>query len=180
MKLEAQFEIKKGKLFSKKTGELVDTTSLIRVDTSTVDAAVLSSESFAGKVTGGDSGLIGVCISWKMVEISDGIYNEEFLASLRDFLKNTEAQGVSAVIVPVTDGKAGGPALEQYTAAMCHTARRIKDCASVIGFAVPEEFAGNGTAVSSFIDAMAVKHSHYVYFAEQDGINNCLISYQMR
>ena len=180
MKLEAQFETKDGKLFSKKTGEFVDTTSLIRVDTSAVDAAVLSSESFAEKVTGGDSGLIGVCILWKMVEISDGIYNEEFLASLRDFLKNIEAQGFSAAIVPVTDGKAAGPGFEQYTAAMCHTARRIKDCASVAGFAVPEEIACDSTAVSTFIDAMAVKHSQYVYFADQDDINKCLISYQMR
>jgi len=180
MKLEAQFEIKDGRLFSKKTGAFVDTSSLISVDTSTVDAAVLSSASFAEKFAGGDSGLMGVCVSWKMIEISDSIYNEEFLAALRDFLKNTEAQGVSAVIVPVTHGGACGPAFAQYTAAMCHTARRIKDCASVAGFAVPEEIACDSAAVSSFIDAMAVKHSQYVYFVGQNDINKCLISYQMR
>jgi len=180
MKLEAQFEIKDGKLFSKKTSAFVDTSALMKVDASAVDTSVLASRPFAEKIAAGNTEFFCVCVHWKTVEISDGIYNEEFLAALRDFLKNTETYGVSAVIVPVTDGRAAGPASGQYTAAMCHTARRIKDCASVAGFAVPEEIAGDSAAVASFIDAMAVKHSQYIYFAEKSDINKCLISYHMR
>ncbi|HAH60932.1 MAG TPA: hypothetical protein DCL73_02395 [Treponema sp.] len=180
MKLEAQFENKSGKLFSIKTGREIRTDNLVRVDAASIDAEALSSIEFAAEFTGCRSALLGLCLAWKTVEITPEVYNEEFLAALRDFLKNIEASDVYAVILPETDGTACGAALEQYTAAMVHAARRIKDCESVIGFSLPPELAADGEAASSFMNAMAVKHAQYVYFSANDTGNTQLVPYHMR
>lgn len=180
MKLEAQFENNGGKLFSIKTGREICTDGLVRVDAASIDTATLSSIEFAAGFADCRSALLGLCVAWKTVEISEGVYNEEFLAALRDFLKNVEALGVYAVVVSETNGTACGAALEQYTAAMVHAARRIKDCESVVGFSLPPELAADGEASLSFMNAMAVKHAQYVYFSAKDTGNMQLIPYHMR
>ncbi|MFA6857269.1 MAG: hypothetical protein WCR31_08680 [Treponema sp.] len=180
MKLEAQFENKNGKLFSIKTGNEIDTGNLVRVNAALIEVPELAAAEFAKNHSDHDTVLLGICINWKEIEISNGVYNEEFLAVLRGFLKKIEMQGMYAVIIPETNGAAGGDSLASYTAAMVHTARRIKDCESVVGFAFPEELAGDDFAVSSFIDIMAIKHAHYVYFSPKSTHNMRLISYQMR
>ena len=83
-----------------------------------------------------------------------------YLAALRVFLKSIEAYGAYAIVVPISDCGA-----ERLTQAMCHTARRIKDCASVIGFALPDALTESEAA--AFTDAMSAKHAHYVYFSNR-------------
>jgi hypothetical protein len=180
MKLEAQFENKEGKLFSIKTGSEIATDSLVKTDISSVGAAVLSSMAFAEKIESGRPELLGVCVAWEKIEISEAVYDEEFLAAFRNFLKNLEAFAVYAVIVPETAKAVDGSAAERYTAAMVHTARRIKDCGSVIGFALPEALSDDAAAGAAFIDAMKAKHAQYVYFSEKDTGSKQLIPYHMR
>ena len=77
---------------------------------------------------------------------------------------------------------------------MVHCARRIKDCTSVIGFAIPAELIakdsdfGPDSYAQWFINEMNVKHGHYVYFADSAVIEanklenalkeSCLIAYR--
>jgi hypothetical protein len=176
MKLEPRFENKNGKLFLLETGSVVNTDNFTRVDPDSAGIEQLASPEFAEKFCGGGFSILGVCIAWKNIEISKEVYNEEFLAALRDFLKNIETAGVYAVIVP----EMNGAEFSQYTAAMVHVARRIKDCGAVVGFAFPRELVCDSEAVSSFIESMSVKHAQYVYFSPENTQNGQLISYQMR
>ena len=59
---------------------------------------------------------------------------------------------------------------------MVHTARRIKDAESVVGFSLADELVekdeggefDENSYSQWFINDMNVKHGHYVYFAKQD------------
>src|SRR5574344_2520000 len=105
-----------------------------------------------------------VPVKWSDVEPGEaGQYNEEFLASLRLALKSKEDKNEWAVIEPLFD-KDDDDGL--FTAAMKHAARRIKDCVSVIGFAIPRELLLNGLASGSpasvYMSELAEKHEQYV------------------
>jgi len=104
--------------------------------------------------------ILAVYVPHRAVEISENMYDEMYLAALRVFLKSIEAYGAYAIVVPISDCGA-----ERLTQAMCHTARRIKDCASVIGFALPD--ALTESEATTFTDAMSAKHAHYVYFSNR-------------
>lgn len=124
-----------------------------------------------------------VKVLWQDVETEKGQYNEAYLAALRDSLKTLEQGNIDAIIVPVTEGLAGADeehSFEQFIDDMTHTARRIKDCASVLGFAIPDEMAQDEKAVGMFIDALNVKHPQYVYFCGIETQNNRLIPYSLR
>ncbi len=96
------------------------------------------------------------------VELDGGLYNEEFLAGLRDFLKKLESRGQFAVLAPV-DNACGGDA-GRITELCSHTARRVKDCLSVVGVEIPRGVIAAGD-VSAFADEISRKHQHYVYFS---------------
>lgn len=113
------------------------------------------------------------------VEMADGQYNEEYLASLREVLKSMESNNMDVIIVPVLSGSKTLDIL-QFTASMAHTARRIKDCKSVIGFALPDDAAKSKEDISSFIDALSVKHPQYVYFCSKKTSDVRLIPYSLR
>ncbi|MDE5899512.1 MAG: hypothetical protein K2H09_09675 [Treponemataceae bacterium] len=114
------------------------------------------------------------------VELSPGTYNEEALAVLRADLKRAEERGAAVFFVP-----AAGGALDSaddaaaWISALVHAARRIKDCANVVGFAVPPEFlakdAAAGLGADSwsrwFADELSVKHGQYLYFADADVVH---------
>ena len=165
MKLDARFESKNGKLYALKTGEEADTGALIPFDSSVLSAA--SSESAdkewqrEREVRQYKDKIIAVYVPLRAAEISENTYDEMYLAALRVFLKGIETYGAYAVAVPLSDGDDA----ERLIQAMCHTARRIKDCASVIGFALPDSLTESEAA--AFIDAMSEKHSHYVYFSNR-------------
>ena len=111
-------------------------------------------------------------ILWSKVELEDEIYNEEFLASLRDDLKSLEVQGKFAVLVPIIDKPLeNAEQIESFTNACNHTARRVKDCISVAGFEIPAEISD----FQDFIEILSKKHAQYVYFSHNNKINDSSI-----
>ena len=111
-------------------------------------------------------------ILWSKVELEDEIYNEEFLASLRDDLKSLEVQGKFAVLVPVIDKPLeNAEQIESFTNACNHTARRVKDCISVAGFEIPAEISD----FQDFIEILSKKHAQYVYFSHNKEISDSSI-----
>ena len=161
MKIDAQFESKNGKLYALKTGEKADTGALISFDSGVLSGVSSEiAETEAQKFSKDKGKILAVYVPLRAAEISENIYDEMYLAALRVFLKSIEAYGAYAVVVPISDCSA-----ERLTQAMCHTARRIKDCASVIGFAIPDVLTESEAA--AFTDAMSAKHAHYVYFSNR-------------
>jgi len=104
-------------------------------------------------------------VKWSEVEGNPEEYNEDFLATLRDELKSLEERNEFVVIEPEFDKDA---TTEQFTAAMKHTARRIKDCISVIGFAIPEQISKNAETLNFYIEEMSAKHKQYCYFSKSN------------
>ena len=101
-------------------------------------------------------------VKWSDVEGGAEEYNEDFLAGLRNELKVLEEKKEFVFIDPVFDKDA---AFEQFTAAMKHTARRIKDCLSVIGFAIPAQFVAQK---DFYIDELSAKHQQYCFFCKEN------------
>lgn len=101
-------------------------------------------------------------VKWSDVEAGAEEYNEDYLAKLRDDLKALEETKNFVFIETVFDKDAG---YEQFTAAMKHTARRIKDCISVIGFSIPTQILANK---SYYIEELSAKHQHYCFFCKED------------
>lgn len=108
-------------------------------------------------------------VRWSAVEPSADSYDEAFLAELRTTLKEAESKNTFVFIEPVYDRNDG--TVEQFIAAMKHCARRIKDCVSVVGFALPAQLVSSGFTLSSyaasFMEALLQKHAHYVFFAKR-------------
>ena len=124
-------------------------------------------------------------IFWDEVEPECGTYDEAFLASLRAELKERETNGAKAASILLDprfySGKGNfwaccekkdAALFELFTAAMLHAARRIKDCAAVVGFVSPdiindwEDLAQAGledSCIESFKAAFAKKHGHYEF-----------------
>lgn len=98
-------------------------------------------------------------VKWSDVEPVSGEYNEAYLASLRDTLKLYEENKTFVFIEPLFDIHA--PA-EHFVAAMKHTARRIKDCVSVIGFAIPKEIESQR---DFYMAELLSKHKQYCFFS---------------
>ena len=161
MKIDAQFESKNGKLYALKTGAEADTGAFIPFDSGVLSGASSEiAETEAQKFSKDKGKILAVYVPHGAAEISENMYDEMYLAALRVFLKSIEAYGAYAVVVPISDCSA-----ERLTQTMCHTARRIKDCASVIGFALPDALTESEAA--AFTDAMSAKHAHYVYFSNR-------------
>ncbi len=114
------------------------------------------------------SRLLLIELPWTQVGCDESSYNEEFLAAFRDFLKALEDKGGYAAVIPVADTPSavgdGAAAAEKeaLTASFKHCARRIKDCASVAGFAVPACLSG--ADADFFMEELSAKHAQYVFF----------------
>ena len=140
MKLDPIFTIKNHILYKISDNTLVDTTTLKQIE-----------------------------IKWSTVEMTEEAYNEEYLAQLREELKRLEAQNLFAILIPVIDKPLQTPEqLELFINAFNHTARRVKDCVSVIGFELAAELIQKGfdtdTPAGQFMETLAIKHAQYVYF----------------
>ena len=109
------------------------------------------------------SHLLLVDLPWTQVGCDESSYNEEFLASFRDFLKALEEKGGYAAIIPVADRQPASGEGEAFVASFKHCARRVKDCASVAGFAVPAGIPGVDAAF--FLEELSAKHPQYVFFS---------------
>ncbi|WP_407426652.1 hypothetical protein [Treponema sp.] len=105
-------------------------------------------------------------VKWSDVESGTEEYNEDFLAKLREQLKALEEKNSFVFIEPVFDKDAG---FEQFTASMKHCARRIKDCVSVIGFAIPDEIYDER---SFYMEELSAKHQQYCFFCKKNAEMN--------
>lgn len=117
--------------------------------------------------------ICNIIVDQKVIEPEAELYNEEYLAKLRDYLKAFEENKVFAVLTvnPLeTADNADSPAVESYAACVKHATRRIKDCESLAGVWIPDSYAKDGDAakVAFLIDELVKKHGHYVYFASKD------------
>lgn len=143
MKLEPVFFVKQNKLYKIDDNSPVDTEQLQKIE-----------------------------ILWSKIELEDEIYNEEFLASLRDELKSLEVSRKFVILVPVIDKPLeNSEQIESFTNACNHTARRVKDCISVAGFEIPAEI----TDYQNFIEVLSKKHAQYVYFSHNKEIGDSSI-----
>lgn len=143
MKLDPIFTVKENKLYRIADNTQIDPTSLRRIE-----------------------------IPWTTVEMEEEIYNEEFLAVLRDQLKQMEPSASFAVLVPVVDKTLSTEdEVEHFINAFNHTARRVKDCTSVAGFELPAELKDK----DAFIEKLAVKHAQYVYFSKAENVTDSSI-----
>ena len=153
MKLDPIFTVKQNKLYKIADNSNVDISTLQRIE-----------------------------IKWSQVELADEAYNEEYLAELRNQLKALEETGAFAILIPIVDKPLETPEqTELFINAFNHTARRIKDCASVAGFELPETLTakgfGEGTPAADFMETLAIKHAQYVYFVKNaDAPENIVIS----
>ena len=114
------------------------------------------------------SRLLLIDLPWTQVGCDETSYNEEFLASFRDFLKALEEKGGYAAIIPLADRQPSGGEAEDFVASFRHCARRVKDCASVAGFAVPAGVPGVDAAF--FMEELSAKHPQYVFFSGDDSL----------
>ena len=142
MKLEPIFTVKNHKLYKIDSGAQVDPASLKKIE-----------------------------IKWSQVELAQESYNEEYLASLREELKVMDEDGTFAVLLPLLDKPLDSPEqIEAFINTYNHTARRVKDCVSVVGFELPEAITAKGfdagSPAADFMETLAIKHAQYVYFSK--------------
>jgi hypothetical protein len=154
--------------------------------------------------------MIRCVVYWDVVEPQEGVFNEEYLAKLRDGIKEAEKNDLLVYLVPrafsdnkpfwgrntypadkiIDEEPAGMYVVRQFTAAMNHLARRIKDCENVIGFAIPECYSelynsitkteSNSSIKSDlahmlgvlFITELRKKHPQYYFIAEETDSSN--------
>ncbi|MBO4319104.1 MAG: hypothetical protein J5857_01385 [Treponema sp.] len=164
MKLEALFTSKDNSLFTVE-GESVSLNA---------ENKITAQENSITLPQANDSPLF-IYVPWTLVGLDEESYNEAFLANLRDSLKLMEEKKQFAIIVPAADSAADSPdKKEAFTASMKHCARRIKDCVSVIGFAIPLEADSE-----YFCDELSQKHSHYVFFSRDENVlsNKSIVRY---
>ncbi|NLC93985.1 MAG: hypothetical protein GX677_11165 [Treponema sp.] len=162
MKLESVFYIQKNKLIKKANDEIVNLENINSY----------SFDEISKNITG-DNFLI-INLPWSQVELEDEVYNEELLALLRDTLKKMEEVNHFAIILPVIDKNFETPEqISSFINAFNHTARRIKDCVSMVGYEFPEELVKDGlnSLTEDFIQTLAKKHEQYIYFLNLQNIN---------
>lgn len=157
MKLEPLFTSKDNSLFA------IDGTAVSTENCTPLNAKDLTASS---QLPADNKSPLLVSISWEEIGLDETSYNEELLANLRDYLKVLDEENRFAIIVPEA-GKSGLTAAQKddFTASCKHCARRIKDCKSVIGFAIPEE-----TDAATFMKELSQKHAHYIYFSKNASV----------
>lgn len=158
MKLDPIFTVKNNELYKIADDTKIDLTNVPEISS---DNLIFTDNSF-----------VKISIPWSKVELDDEVYNEEFLAALRDYLKLLDEKNYFAVIKPIVDKNLESPdQFEAFTTAFNHTARRIKDCVSVAGIELPDALLSKGfspdSPATTFMETLAIKHAQYVYFADK-------------
>lgn len=149
MKLEPLFKSQDNKLY------FLDGTEADLSKSLTLDAKDCNSSA-------PDSPFYCINLSWTLTGLDEDSYNEELLAALREFLKELEEKKAFAFINPVCDAPCQTELQkENLTLSMKHAARRIKDCTSVIGFAIPQESSSD-----FFIEELSAKHKQYIFLSK--------------
>ena len=98
----------------------------------------------------------------KVLTDEDEVYNESFLAELRKIVNCADSEGIKFAFFPVCDGNFS---TEVLTAAMKHTARRLKKSTSLAGFYFPEaEDFKNEETRQFFTSELLEKHPQYKFY----------------
>jgi len=154
MKLQALFRAENNKLF-----RIEDNKEFIVTGCTVKKAENCQGEAAANEFT---EEFFAIDVPWTLVGTDEDSYNEQFLSDFRDYLKILDEKKIFVYINPVAD-KVPETAIqrEDFVASFKHCARRIKDCQSVVGFAI------NPCADSQlFMEELSAKHSHYIYFSK--------------
>ena len=94
----------------------------------------------------------------------DEVYNESFLANLRLIVGCADSTSLKIAFFPICDGEFANDA-KIVTAAMKHTARRLKKATSVVGFYYPEaDCFKDEKARQFFADELLEKHPQYKFY----------------
>lgn len=109
-----------------------------------------------------------ISVPYDKIVLADGSPNEAYLAELRDSLKSLESADEKVILEPSACDAAckDTECALALTAAYKHCARRVKDCAAVAGFAVPEAFSlmeRGGELAENFRKELLEKHPHYIF-----------------
>ena len=158
MKLDPLFTAKNNELYKISNNSKVNLSDLIEID----GTKLVYTSNFISKIS----------IPWSKVELEDELYNEEFLANLRDYLKILDDKNQFAIIKPLVDKSLENQEqLELFINAFNHTARRTKDCVSLVGMELPPELLAKGFGADSpslqFMEKLEIKHAQFVYFADK-------------
>ena len=96
-------------------------------------------------------------------QFSCEVYNEEYLAKLRQIFKVVQNHSVKVLFLPKID-KSIESKPELAIKSMKHTARRLKKFESIIGFVLPQEDCFKNEKVrQEFISELSEKHEHYKF-----------------
>ena len=158
MKLEALFKSEKNTLLTIDGREI-----------NTKELPVFAADSLNGTAAIPQTEFCIVEAQWSFVGKDEESYNEEGLASLRDWLKLLEENKKFAIIKPLSEAALDSAQKEALTASMKHCARRIKDCVSVAGFAIPSECSA-ASDTAAFVEELSQKHAQYVYFSADESV----------
>ncbi len=158
MKLDPLFTAKNNELYKISDGSKIDLSQIKEIDGNNL---VYTNSLFCK-----------ISIPWSKVELEDELYNEEFLANLRDYLKILDDKNQFAIIKPLIDKSLENQEqLELFINAFNHTARRTKDCISLVGMELPPELLSKGFGSDSpslqFMEKLEIKHAQFVYFADK-------------
>ena len=155
MKLEKQFKSENNKLYFLYGNEF-DAKNHLEFDASEcLKADFLKNLSETSK-------LLCIKIAWSKIGLDEENYDESFLALVRDFFKSLEDKKIYAFILPLADKIPNSSAeQENFIASFKHCARRIKDCKSVVGFALADCVNQN-----TFMEELLKKHDHYIFFSK--------------
>lgn len=151
MKIKPHFYSENNKLYSL-NGKEVNIQDFLRLDgAKCTNASVGESNSF-----------YFVEVRWTLIGTDVSSPYERFLSELRDCLKAFEGKNSFAVILPVLDkASLNGEDSKGCVECFCHCARRIKDCANVIGFSIPE-----GVDPLFFRERLKARHEQYIFFSD--------------
>ncbi|QTQ12745.1 hypothetical protein HRI96_11385 [Treponema parvum] len=186
MKIKAKFTVKSNKLLSADGVTEIPISCPVRTEAADVYKGTFEIDILKkaeGEPAAAKNKFLFIDLPQSFMEISSGAYNETALASLRDFLKAIEKSEINVVIAPRLENDSDIRSLQagssdsqgSFIAAVSHAARRIKDCESVIGFAIPEKLLAGGllgekSLAAEYISELKKKHEHYIFFAEQSEI----------
>lgn len=175
MKFDPLFRSEGNRLFRLSDGREIDA---LRARPENLSEIIQSASPCAAALRAGSERLTAVTVPYGAVALSDGGYNEEALAALRSYLKVLEGARCPAFLVPLAGEPLSDPdETDSFIKAAAHTARRVKDCASVVGFAVPQEFLDGGAScfgedsrAAWFTGELSAKHAHYLFFVDENDV----------
>lgn len=161
MKLEKQFKSEDNKLYFL-DGKEFNAKNNIELDCT----ECLKDNSLENLNLSENSKILCISIAWSKIGLDEENYDESFLAKLRDFFKSLEDKKIYAFILPLADKIPNSESeKENFIASFKHCARRIKDCTSIVGFAVPDCVNQN-----IFMQELLAKHSHYIFLSKNQNL----------